>query len=64
MNQTKNIKRDPNAELQSLMAATKAGTWVRKTEFTKRADGGWRRRAVRADGVVEKDEVIPAGASA
>lgn len=57
-------KRDLNAELQSLMADAKAGAWARKTEFTKRGDGGWRRRVVRADGTVEKDEVIPAGASA
>lgn len=57
-------KRDLNAELKSLMADAKAGAWARKTEFTKRADGGWRRRVVRADGTVEKDEVIPASASA
>jgi len=57
-------KRDLNAELQFLMTETKAGAWARKTEFTKRADGGWRRQVVRADGTVEKDEVIPAGASA
>jgi len=57
-------KRDLNAELQSMLADAKAGTWARKTEFTKRTDGGWRRRVVRADGTVEKDEVIPAGASA
>ncbi len=57
-------KRDLNAELQSLMTDAKAGAWARKTEFTKRTDGGWRRRVVRADGTVEKDEIIPAGASA
>ena len=57
-------QRDLNAELQSLMADAKVGAWARKTEFTKRADGDWRRRVVRADGTVEKDEVIPAGASA
>lgn len=34
-------KRDPNAELQSLLAHAKPGAWARKTEFTKRADGGW-----------------------
>ena len=49
-------KRDPNAELQSMLADAKAGTWARKTEFTRRSDGGWRRRVVRADGTVEKDE--------
>lgn len=57
-------KRDLNAELQSLMAVGKAGAWARKTEFTQRTDGGWRRRVVRADGTVEKDEIIPPGASA
>jgi hypothetical protein len=57
-------KRDLNAELQSLRADAEAGTWVCKTEFTKLADGGWRRRMVRADCTVEKDEVIPADASA
>lgn len=57
-------ERDLNVELRSLMADEKAGAWARKTEFTRRADGGWRRRVVRADGTVEKDEVIPAGASA
>ncbi len=41
-------KRDLNAELVYAMAGAKAGTWARKTEFTKRADGGWRRRVVRA----------------
>lgn len=68
MKKTAKIKHAPkcdlNAELQSLMADAKAGAWARKTEFTKRGDGGWRRRVVRADGTVEKDEVIPAGASA
>ena len=61
---TKMPKRDLNAELQSLMTDAKAGAWARKTEFTKRTDGGWRRRVVRADGTVEKDEIIPPGASA
>lgn len=68
MKKTAKIKHAPkcdlNAELQFLMADAKAGAWARKTEFTKRGDGGWRRRVVRADGTVEKDEVIPAGASA
>ncbi len=68
MKKTAKIKRAPrrdlNAELVSAMADVKAGIWARKTEFTRRADGGWRRRVVRADGTVEKDEVIPAGASA
>jgi len=57
-------KRDLHAELVFAIADAKAGIWARKTEFTKRAAGGWRRRVVRADGTVEKDEVIPASASA
>ncbi|MBM3341234.1 MAG: helix-turn-helix domain-containing protein [Betaproteobacteria bacterium] len=57
-------KRDLNAELLAAIGDAKAGRWARKTEFTRRADGGWRRRIVLADGTVEKDEVIPASASA
>lgn len=55
--------RDLNAELPASIAGGKAGKWARKTEFTKRADGGWRRRIVLADGTVEKEEIIPASAS-
>jgi len=56
--------RDLNAELLESIADVKAGRWARKTEFTRRADGSWRRRIVLSDGTVEKDEVIPAGDSA
>lgn len=56
--------RDLNAELLASIAGVKAGKWARKTEFTRRADGGWRRRIVLADGTVEKEEIIPASASA
>jgi putative transcriptional regulator len=56
--------RDLNAELLASIADVKAGRWARKTEFTRRADGAWRRRIVLADGTVEKDEIIPASASA
>ena len=56
--------RDLNAELLASIAGAKAGKWARKTEFTRRADGGWRRRIVLADGTVEKEEIIPASASA
>jgi len=49
--------RDLNAELLESIADVKAGRWARKTEFTRRADGSWRRRIVRSDGTVEKDEV-------
>lgn len=57
-------KRDLNAELLASMADLKKGRWARKTEFTRRADGGWRRRIVLSGGTVEKDEIIPASASA
>lgn len=57
-------KRDLNAELLASIADVKAGRWARKTEFTRRADGAWRRRIVLADGTVEKDDIIPASASA
>lgn len=52
--------RDLNAELREIIADVKAGKWARKTEFTRRADGGWRRRIVLSNGTVEKDEIIPA----
>lgn len=58
------VKRDLNAELLASIGEVKAGRWARKTECTRRADGGWRRRIVLADGTVEKDEIIPAIASA
>jgi len=56
-------KRELNAVIKSLLADAEAGSWALKTEFAKRADGGWRCRVVRADGAVEKEEVIPVGAS-
>jgi putative transcriptional regulator len=56
--------RDLNADLRESIADVKAGRWARKTEFTRRADGSWRRRIVAAGGKVEKDEIIPATASA
>ena len=56
--------RDINAELIESISDIKAGRWARKTEFTRRADGTWRRRIVLADGAIEKDEIIPASASA
>ena len=56
--------RDLNAELLASIADVKAGRWAGKTEFTRRADGGWRRRIVLADGTVEKEEIIPASTSA
>ena len=64
VNRKRAVKRDLAAELLQSIAEVKAGRWARKTEFTRRADGSWRRRIVSADGTVEKDEIIPAGASA
>lgn len=54
------IPRDLNAELLESIADVKAGRWARKTEFTRRADGSWRRRIVLSDGTVEKTEIISA----
>ena len=53
-------RRDLNAELLKSIADVKAGRWARRTEFTPRADGGWRRRIVLSDGTVEKDEIVAA----
>src|SRR3972149_3103706 len=53
-------QRNLNAELLKSIADAKAGRWARKTEFTRRADGSWRRRIVLSDGTVEKDEIVPA----
>jgi putative transcriptional regulator len=54
--------RDLNAELRDMIEGMKQGrTWARKTDFIPQADGTIRRRIMRSDGTVEKDEVIPAG---
>lgn len=53
-------RRDLNAELLESIADVKARRWARKTEFTRRADGSWRRRIVLSDGTVEKSEIISA----
>lgn len=52
--------RDLNAELREALADAKRGRWARKTEFVPLPDGGMRRRIVRQDGTIEKDELIPA----
>lgn len=56
--------RDLIAELRQSIAEVKAGRWARKTEFTRRADGSWRRRILCASGKIEKDEIVPATALA
>lgn len=52
--------RDLNAELSQALSETKRGAWARKTEFTPRPDGSVRRVITRRDGMIEKDEIIPA----
>lgn len=39
------------------------GKWARKTEFIPQPDGSLRRLITRSNGVVEKDEIIPADRS-
>lgn len=56
---TRDASRDLNAELRE--ALNDSARWVRKTDFKSLGDGRMRRRVVRRDGAVEKDEVIPAG---
>lgn len=56
---TRDASRDLNAELRE--ALNDSARWVRKTDFKPLGDGRMRRRVVRRDGTVEKDEVIPAG---
>lgn len=48
-----------NDLLQSIREM-KAGIWARKTEFFPQPDGSLRRVVTRADGTVEKDEMLSA----
>ncbi|MEA1051585.1 helix-turn-helix domain-containing protein [Lamprobacter modestohalophilus] len=50
--------RDIGAELLQAARDLRAGHWARKTSFEILADGAVRRRIERADGTVEKDEVL------
>jgi len=52
--------RDLNAELHAAIDDARKGRYARKTEFKPLSGGRLRRRVVRADGTVEKDEIIPA----
>jgi len=52
--------RDLNAELRQAAQKMKRGGWVRKTEFIAQPDGSVRRLITRRDGIIEKDEIIPA----
>src|SRR5680860_1642448 len=51
--------RDLNAELRAAISDARKGRYARKTEFKPLSGGRLRRRVVRADGTVEKDEIIP-----
>ncbi|MBK5967572.1 MULTISPECIES: helix-turn-helix domain-containing protein [Thiorhodovibrio] len=50
--------RDIGAELLEAVRDLRAGRWARKTEFEVLENGTVRRRIQRADGTVEKDEVL------
>ena len=50
--------RDIGAELLEAVRDLKAGRWARKTEFEVLKNGMIHRRIERADGTVEKDEIL------
>ncbi len=50
--------RDIGAELLQSVREMTAGRWARKTTFEPLADGSIRRTVVRADGTLEKQEVL------
>ena len=50
--------RDIGAELLQSVLEMKAGQWARKTTFEPLADGSVRRTVWRADGTLEKQEVL------
>jgi len=56
--------RDLNAELREAIADTRHGRWARRTEFQPLANGRMRRRVIRRDGTVEKEEVVSASRAA
>lgn len=52
--------RDLNAELSQAVQEIKRDKWARKTEFIMQEDGSVRRVITRRNGIIEKDEIIPA----
>ncbi len=52
--------RDLNAELSQAVQEIKRDKWARKTEFIMQQDGSVRRVITRRNGIIEKDEIIPA----
>ena len=54
----RDAKRDIGAELLQSVREMKAGQWARKTTLEPMADGSVRRTVLRADGTVERQEVL------
>jgi len=54
----RDAERDIGAELLQAARDLRAGRWARKTEFEVLTNGAIRRRIERADGTVEKEEVL------
>ncbi len=54
----RDAQRDIGAELLQAVRDVKAGRWARKTTFSVQADGAVCRRIERADGTVEKEELL------
>lgn len=50
--------RDIGAELLASVRDLKAGRWARRTTFEAQPDGRVLRRVVRADGTIEKEELL------
>lgn len=56
--QARDAGRDIGAELLAAAQELAAGRWARKTTFEALPDGSVRRTVVRADGALEKQEVL------
>jgi putative transcriptional regulator len=54
----RDARRDIGSELMQAVRDLKAGRWARRTTFNVLPDGGVRRCAERADGTVEKEEIL------
>ena len=54
----RDARRDIGAELLGAVREAKAGHWARKTVFAVQPDGAVLRRIERADGTVEKQELL------
>ena len=54
----RDAKRDIGAELLSAVRELKVGRWARKTVFAVQPDGVVQRRIERADGTIEKEELL------